>query len=663
MSADASTVLHHVAWALSVVALGAAGLRVAATMAPRGLARVVAAAVLAAGAALVESLGLGLVGLGGSTAALAAAALATWLAVRLTVAAPEFALGAEIAAAWRGAPTGARVALGAVAGLGAVWTAWILRHPSIGFDATIYHWTEAVRWVQDGHPGAVEYVSYDFPFGNYPLADEVLVSWSAGLARSFAALALWTPALMALFLVAGWSGLRELEVGRLPAALALAAVATVPDIMTQLNEPQTDLPALAWLACAAALCAHARRRTILLAPAMIAAALAVGTKTTTVPLCALLLGLALWSRRAELRSLRRPLLIAGAGALIIGLPWYLRNLLDHGSPFWPYQTVPWGTGTPPFIDLLDGPFIGRIGPTLDVDTAGAPKALAGAIVLLGGALVVPLLTRRRRFALLSAVIAVSLLIWANAPLTGLPSSPLVHFRDGFPLSMLRYLAPVVAAAAVILALVTTRGGAARVLALLALGSAVVWSTLRSLSLELPFEPRAVTLLAGAAAGALVAGAAIAATGRARGPGSRPAWVGGALVAVAAVVVGVGVATQASGFLARQGGMVSSTSPTTGVGGWLARQPRFRDDARPVFVASLALGVQMAGDRLRHRVVLVPPHEPCDVLRARARRGWLLVSPENFGRGFLGIARYDAAGCLRGVRPRFDDGKYRVYTAA
>jgi hypothetical protein len=284
-------------------------------------------------------------------------------------------------------------------------------------------------------------------------------------------------------------------------------------------------------------------------------------------------------------------------------------------------------------------------------------------VLLGGALVVPLLTRRRRFALLSAVIAVSLLIWANAPLTGLPSSPLVHFRDGFPLSMLRYLAPVVAAAAVILALVTTRGGAARVLALLALGSAVVWSTLRSLSLELPFEPRAVTLLAGAAAGALVAGAAIAATGRARGPGSRPAWVGGALVAVAAVVVGVGVATQASGFLARQGGMVSSTSPTTGVGGWLARQPGFRDDARPVFVASLALGVQMAGDRLRHRVVLVPPHEPCDVLRARARRGWLLVSPENFGRGFLGIARYDAAGCLRGVRPRFDDGKYRVYTAA
>ncbi|MDX6659394.1 MAG: hypothetical protein QOJ55_216, partial [Solirubrobacteraceae bacterium] len=92
MSADASTVLHHVAWALSVVALGAAGLRVAATMAPRGLARAVAAAVLAAGAALVESLGLGLVGLGGSTVALAAAAWGTWLAVRVAVPAPEVAL-------------------------------------------------------------------------------------------------------------------------------------------------------------------------------------------------------------------------------------------------------------------------------------------------------------------------------------------------------------------------------------------------------------------------------------------------------------------------------------------------------------------------------------------------------------------------------------------
>jgi hypothetical protein len=192
---------------------------------------------------------------------------------------------------------------------------------------------------------------------------------------------------------------------------------------------------------------------------------------------------------------------------------------------------------------------------------------------------------------------------------------------------------------------------------------VVWSTLRSLSLELPFLPRVATLLAGAAAGALVAGAAIAVSRRARGPRSRPAWVGGALVAVAAVVVGVGLATQASGLIVRQGRMTSSTSPTTRVGGWLASQPRFRDDARPVFVASLALGVQLAGDRLRHRVVLVPPHEACAVTRARARRGWLLVSPENFGRGFLGIARYDAPGCLRGVRPQFDDGKYRVYSAA
>jgi hypothetical protein len=124
-----------------------------------------------------------------------------------------------------------------------------------------------------------------------------------------------------------------------------------------------------------------------------------------------------------------------------------------------------------------------------------------------------------------------------------------------------------------------------------------------------------------------------------------------------------LATQAPGFVARQAAMIDSTSPAKGVAGWLAAQPRFRDGAEPVFVASLALGAQFAGSRLRHRIVLIPQREACAVTRARARRGWLLVSPENFGRGFLGIARYDAPGCLQGVRPRFDDGKYRVYTAA
>jgi hypothetical protein len=654
--------MHHVAWALSVAALGAAGLRVASTMAPRGLARVVAAAVLAAAAALAEALGLGLLGLGGSTVGLGLAAGATWLAARLAVPAPETPVSAEIAAAWRTLPAPARIILGAVAGLGAVWTAWILRHPSVGFDATIYHWTEAVTWARTGHPGAIEFLSYDYPFGNYPLTDDVLLSWGAGLARSFVPLALWTPALMALLVTAGWSALRELGVDRVPTALALAAVATVPNVMTQLNEPQSDLPALAWLVCTAALCVHARRRPILLAPALLAAALAVGTKPTTVPLCAALLGIILWSRRADLRSLRRALLLAGSVALIVGTPWYVRNLVTHGTPLWPFQTVPWGTGKPPFIDLIDGRFIDRIGPTLDVDTARGPKALAGAIVLLAAALILPLVARRPRLALFSAAIALSLVVWAAAPATALPSSPLVRFRDGFPVAELRYLAPVIAAAAAALALTTTRRGIPGVLALLALTGAMVWSILRSLSMQLPFVPRATTLLAGAAAGALVAGAAVAAQRAAPWPGAPPPWARAALGVAGAAVVGIALATQAPGFLTRQAAMADSTSPATGVAGWLAAQPRFRDGAEPVFVASLALGAQFAGDRLRHPIVLIPRHESCGVTRARVRRGWLLASPESFGRGFLGIARYDAPGCLRGVRPRFDNGKYRVYTA-
>ena len=53
--------LHHALLGMSVAALGAAGLRAASLMAPAGLARAVAAVVLAAGWAVTEALMLGLV--------------------------------------------------------------------------------------------------------------------------------------------------------------------------------------------------------------------------------------------------------------------------------------------------------------------------------------------------------------------------------------------------------------------------------------------------------------------------------------------------------------------------------------------------------------------------------------------------------------------------
>src|SRR4051812_2780115 len=95
------TVLNHALLGASVVALAAAGLRLASPLAERGLARVIAAATFATAAAVAEAILLGLASLGGSTAALTVAALATGAAALAWLPRPAGPLGGELGAAWR----------------------------------------------------------------------------------------------------------------------------------------------------------------------------------------------------------------------------------------------------------------------------------------------------------------------------------------------------------------------------------------------------------------------------------------------------------------------------------------------------------------------------------------------------------------------------------
>jgi hypothetical protein len=140
--------------------------------------------------------------------------------------------------------------------------------------------SQVVSWVHTGRPGAVETVSYEFPVGSYPLTNEVLTAWTTGIARSFVPVTLWQSGMVALLALSGWIGLRRLDVPRLPAALAVAALASAPALVAQLNGGKNDLPALAWLICTGALVAASPRQPRLLAPALVAGGLAVGTKTT-----------------------------------------------------------------------------------------------------------------------------------------------------------------------------------------------------------------------------------------------------------------------------------------------------------------------------------------------------------------------------------------------
>src|SRR5205807_5231542 len=92
------------------------------------------------------------------------------------------------------------------------FVAILLHRPEPGYDGITYHIPEVAGFVQGGHPGAVLRAYYQLPVGNYPLTNEVLMSWMTGVSHGFASLTLWTPLSALLLLAAGWLGLRRLGV-------------------------------------------------------------------------------------------------------------------------------------------------------------------------------------------------------------------------------------------------------------------------------------------------------------------------------------------------------------------------------------------------------------------------------------------------------------------
>src|SRR5690242_7041723 len=167
--------LHHALLGASVVALAFAALRLASRFAGRGLARVLSAAAFTAAGAVAEAMLLGLADLGGSTAALVIAAVATAIVAYVALPAPALPLGAELVAWWRGRVLWERALLGALAGAAAAWVVWQLRYPALGFDTIHYHLPEMVLFVQGGHPGRIYDVLPGLPVGHYPLVTEVAV--------------------------------------------------------------------------------------------------------------------------------------------------------------------------------------------------------------------------------------------------------------------------------------------------------------------------------------------------------------------------------------------------------------------------------------------------------------------------------------------------------
>ena len=633
-------VVHHALLAIALLALGAAGLRVASPAAPRGLERLLAAAALAFAAAVVEALVLGLVGLSGSSAALAVAATLTWLAARRAPP-PELRPLDELRAWWAALPLVPRVVAGAIAGTWAACQAWLLLHPTLGFDSVLYHLSEAAVWVGSGHAGATDAVIRTLPVTSYPITDEVFASWSMGLARSFVPVSFLVPAQIVMLGLAAWSGLRSLRVPTLARALGTAAVVCMPAMIAwQSNGALTDPAALAWLVACGALCAAASERPALLVPAIVAAGLAIGTKTTTAILALALLAWALWTQRARLRPLARPLAVAALLAIGSGGVWYLRNLFEHGSPLWPFVAAPWGTPLPHAMGSVNESFAQHPRETVEVVGDLYLDRFLGGIVLLAGGLAAPLLAWRRRAVwVASAAAAVSFLAWARAPFTGVPPEQ-VRIAEGV-FSTTRYLAPAVAAAVLALALAGSGRGVRARLAQLALLAGVGIELVQAFDLGWPTMPSVTTPLGGAAAGAALAAALHAArVGPLRLP--RPALV------AAAVALGALLAVPASGYVGRH---AESEVFARGLSGWMADRP---DDPRTVWSAPVVVA-PLAGDRLRRRLRPIPPTEDCMEVRAHARRDYvvLYVGPLPGGRSA------DLSRCLRRP-PSYSDPAFRAW---
>lgn len=638
------TGIHHALLIVASLSLAGFGHRIGARLTPVVLERIVCAAVLGTAAAVAQCLILGLLDLGSSSALLTVLALGSYGVVRLRVAAPAPTTG-ELTSSWfRSLSPMLRASAGAMAGVAVLLVLWPLRYPLIGFDGAVYHLPEVVGWVQSGRPGQIEPVSYLFPFANYPITNEIALTWSMSIARSMVPFALWTQILFVLTALAGIAGLRTLRVRAGAASLAVAAALTTPVLLRELNTPSTDIAALAWLACAAALAAGAGKRPGLLAPAVVAAGLACGTKTTALPLAVCIVGLGAWRARAALRSHARPLIVAVAAAVGVGGIWYVRNAVAHGSPLWPFASLPGGTAVPHVWNLIDSSLLSRPSATLSPRVAGYLSAFGGALILFAGAAFAWLIRRSRSTAIASAVAVAALLLWVSAPSTGQPDTPVF---DVNVLSTTRYAIPAIAAAALALALADGRTGRRPRAASALLGAALVWNVLRAANLGHMFVPYAGWLLIAAGAGAALTVVRV----RVRGA-LRPRLVA-TLVAVGAGAPAL--AWSADGFVARHGREASGI-PGASLALWAGSDPGFRR-ARRVAFAGTMFG-QMAGDGLENRLQLLAPGQTCARTRTATRRDVVVVADTLTFRK-LGVLT-PSTQCLPATAIVFREANARVY---
>jgi len=631
----------------SLASLWFAATRLVSSQGIAGLPRFLAVSASVAATMMAEGLALGLVGLGTEPAALLASSLALALLAAALLPAVERPARAEILEAWEAAGGRERVAAGAAAGLLVMWGAVALVEPALDFDSTFFHLPEVSAWVIGGHPGSIEPISPTFPIGNYPSTNEVLMSWLGGTSGGVTAVLLWPLWLATLLAAAVLSASRSLGAGRWDGPLAAAAFLLVPACTAALTSLDSDLASVAWAAVCVGLCAPllVDRDRVEVAPfAIVAAGLALGTKTSVAPLVVLVLGGALLHAGRRLRPV--PVAAGSLVACVAGGVWYVRNLLEHGNPLWPFVDLP--VGDPPIaaVSELDGRFIEHPLGTLDGRVGDYLDALGPGPLLLAAAILLPLLSRDRRLMLGSGIVAIGVLAWSLAPVTGDPGSgPQAAY---FSVTGVRYLLSAILGAVIVLAMVAGRGGGTGAAARAVLAASVVWGLAELLGGG-DALPTAGLVLAAAVAGGL-SGLALGRLGTA-----------GAIAPVAAASLAIAVAliVYPDRFVERYADGGGSSDPVADtrvlyadLAGWFEEQPRFRDGGGPVAMSNVLVG-PLTGGGFDHPLRLLSDDASCGEIRTRASGGWAVLTA-------VEGATTPALECFAGETPLRDESGLRVF---
>jgi len=205
--------------------------------------------------------------------------------------------------------------------------------PPLKFDALVYHLTLPRAYLQAGR---IAYLPW-MMFWGMPQVAEMLYTWTMALAGVQAAVVLgWVFGLVALTGMFGFvSRMLDSPSAWIATAALLAGFTTASSLAWGYVDWMSVLFGCALLASIERWAYHQSRTEIILAGVF--AGFALGTKYTAGVLLVCGFGMIAWlGRKSTLSVMLRNLLLFGTAGILLSSPWWIKNLIATGSPFYPF---------------------------------------------------------------------------------------------------------------------------------------------------------------------------------------------------------------------------------------------------------------------------------------------------------------------------------------